>query len=153
MCHHYKNIVIEVSMRGATRDHLKSVFDNALLESAENIYLINYFNESFRKYLPVNLQGEKDLTVIRDFIAKDLDNLRDEITANHNVDIKIIKNECLLGNDCNITAIEHLEKVDADLVIVATRGEQGAKGLFKESFSFFLTESAPCDVLVLRPVH
>ena len=92
MCHHYKNIVIEVSMRGATRDHLKSVFDNALLESAENIYLINYFNESFRKYLPVNLQGEKDLTVIRDFIAKDLDNLRDEITANHNVDIKIINN-------------------------------------------------------------
>jgi nucleotide-binding universal stress UspA family protein len=45
----------------------------------------------------------------------------------------------------------YLEEVDADLVVVATRGKYGIPGLFSSSLADFLCKFSPCDILVMRP--
>jgi nucleotide-binding universal stress UspA family protein len=47
--------------------------------------------------------------------------------------------------------IEFLKKVNATLIVVATRGKHGFKGLFHSSFTDYMVKFAPCDVFVVRP--
>ncbi len=45
----------------------------------------------------------------------------------------------------------YLKEVNADLVVVATRGKHGIEGFFSSSLADFLCKYSPCDVLVMRP--
>lgn len=45
----------------------------------------------------------------------------------------------------------YLENVQADLVVLATRGKYGIPGLFSSSLADFLCKFSPCDILVMRP--
>lgn len=49
------------------------------------------------------------------------------------------------------TIEEIVKNVGADLVVAATRGMHGFKGLFHGSFTDHLVKFAPCDVYVVRP--
>jgi nucleotide-binding universal stress UspA family protein len=48
-------------------------------------------------------------------------------------------------------AINFLKRVNASLIVVATRGKHGFKGLFLSSFTDYMVKFAPCDVFVVRP--
>lgn len=49
------------------------------------------------------------------------------------------------------TVKEYLTRINADLVVLATRGRHGIVGFFTSSLADFLCKYSPCDVLVLRP--
>lgn len=47
--------------------------------------------------------------------------------------------------------VDYLKKIQADLIVVSTRGRHGIQGLFHSSFTEYMVKFAPCDVYVLRP--
>lgn len=47
--------------------------------------------------------------------------------------------------------VEKLRELNANLLVVSTRGKHGIKGLFQSSFTDSMIKFAPCDVLVVRP--
>lgn len=47
--------------------------------------------------------------------------------------------------------IDILKKIDATLIVVATRGKHGFEGFFHSSFTDYMVKFAPCDVFVVRP--
>jgi nucleotide-binding universal stress UspA family protein len=47
--------------------------------------------------------------------------------------------------------VDYLKKIEADLIVVSTRGRHGFHGLFHSSFTEFMVKFAPCDVYVVRP--
>lgn len=59
--------------------------------------------------------------------------------------------KCFIEYDREKTVKEYLKRVNADLVVVATRGKHGLEGFFSSSFTDYLCKFSPCDVLVMRP--
>jgi nucleotide-binding universal stress UspA family protein len=59
--------------------------------------------------------------------------------------------KCFFSNSSEEKIKNYLDEVNADLVVTATRGKHGIKGLFSGSFTDFLCKFSPCDVLVMRP--
>ena len=47
--------------------------------------------------------------------------------------------------------IDILKKINATLIVVATRGKHGFEGFFHSSFTDYMVKFAPCDVFVVRP--
>lgn len=48
--------------------------------------------------------------------------------------------------------VDYAKKINADLVVVATRHKTGFAGLVTSSFADRFLKFAPCDVLILRPI-
>jgi nucleotide-binding universal stress UspA family protein len=46
---------------------------------------------------------------------------------------------------------EYAQKIQANMVVIATRNRKGIVGFFSSSFADRILELSPCDVLVLRP--
>lgn len=67
------------------------------------------------------------------------------------VEQKNIICKCFFEYDREKTVKDYLDKVNADLAIVATRGKHGLDGFFSSSFTDYLCKFSPCDVLVMRP--
>ncbi|AUN97746.1 universal stress protein [Bacteriovorax stolpii] len=59
--------------------------------------------------------------------------------------------KCFFDHSPEAKVKDYLEKVNADLVVTATRGRHGIAGFFSSSFTDFLCKYSPCDILVLRP--
>ncbi|MEA9355775.1 universal stress protein [Bacteriovorax sp. PP10] len=68
-----------------------------------------------------------------------------------NIDSSQIIYQCFFEYNKKETIKTYLEKINADLVVVATRGKYGIPGLFSSSFADFLCKFSPCDILVMRP--
>jgi len=47
--------------------------------------------------------------------------------------------------------INYLKNINADFIVVSTRGKHGFQGLFHSSFTDYMVKFAPCDVFVVRP--
>ena len=47
--------------------------------------------------------------------------------------------------------VDYLKKIEADFIVVSTRGRHGFQGLFHSSFTEYMVKFAPCDVYVVRP--
>jgi nucleotide-binding universal stress UspA family protein len=47
--------------------------------------------------------------------------------------------------------VEYVKKIDANMVVIATRNKKGFAGFFSSSFADKMLDFAPCDILVLRP--
>lgn len=67
------------------------------------------------------------------------------------VDEKNVICKCFFEYDREKTVKQYLHAVDANLVVVATRGKHGLEGFFSSSFADYLCKFSPCDVLVMRP--
>lgn len=59
----------------------------------------------------------------------------------------------LLANDEYEEMVAYAQKHNPKLLVVGTRGLKGFKGLFTSSFATSMLKTAPCDVLILRPVQ
>ncbi len=59
--------------------------------------------------------------------------------------------KCFIEYDREKTVRDYLKAVNADLVVVATRGKHGLEGFFSSSFTDYLCKFSPCDFLVMRP--
>jgi nucleotide-binding universal stress UspA family protein len=49
------------------------------------------------------------------------------------------------------SVVNYAKKIDANMIVVATRHKKGILGLFSSSFADRMLELSPCDVLILRP--
>lgn len=59
--------------------------------------------------------------------------------------------KCFFEYDREKKIKEYLIEVNANLVVLATRGKHGLEGFFSSSFADYLCKFSPCDVLVMRP--
>ena len=59
--------------------------------------------------------------------------------------------KCYFSHSREEKIISYIKEVEADLVVVATRGKHGIEGFFSSSLADFLCKYSPCDVLVVRP--
>ena len=142
-----ENIVIEVSLEEKLLDQLKSLASNPILENAKNIHLVSIINDSMKSMLPLNLESEKQQ---RNY----LEELHQKLQASFGLkDNSKFQSHFHYSNDEKIIALKFLEQNQSDLVVTATRGNNGIKGVFQNSFTEFLIENSPCDVYVVRPVH
>lgn len=58
--------------------------------------------------------------------------------------------KCFFEYDKKEIIKKYIEEVNADLVVVATRGKYGIPGLFSSSLADFLCKFSPCDIFVMR---
>jgi nucleotide-binding universal stress UspA family protein len=143
----YESIVIDVSIDPAQLEQLRELKDNCFLKTAEKVHIVHIYNERSDKFLPLEI-GKTDKTAIERYINGELENLKKEISEDAKGEWFC---QTLYNADAKLKSVDFLKEVNADLVILATRGLQGLEGVFKDSFAFYLVENAPCDVYVLRP--
>jgi nucleotide-binding universal stress UspA family protein len=146
----YDNVVIDVSIEKTQLELVKYLKNSPILRCAKNVHLVHIYNETCDEFLPVNIRN-CDKKEIEAFISSTLTDLRDEIKPEGSTGQWFT--QTLFHADVKLHSIDFLKEVSADLVVSATRGQHGPSGFFKDSFTYFLVEHAPCDVYVLRPVH
>ena len=146
----FKNIAILVSLDEKHVKELSELKDSELLSHADNIYFVHIFSERSKKDLPLSVDSH-DFEDVKHFVMDRLKELCTELVPSHHNENDERHCHCLFNSSEKIKVLDYLEEVKADLVITSTKGEQGLEGVFKESFSFWLVEHAPCDVLVVRP--
>lgn len=150
MIKHYKDVVIEVSMEPRTIELLKELKDSPVIANADNVHFMCVFNESQKKYLPLSTDDCKDLEKVENHIISELAKLQKSVmngaTGKNRSDCKVF-----FSKDAKIKALDYLRDISADLVIVASHGEDAMAGLINETFSVFLAEHSPSDVYIIKP--
>lgn len=143
-----KNIVICVDLNEKSLETLKRVKDDLDFRDCAlhfvHVFEIHMYNADIVPVIyPTEIQYpdiEKSTLAILDKLALDVgaygDNFQTRCFFSHS------REEKLMG---------YLKEVDADLVVVATRGKHGIEGFFSSSLADFLCKYSPCDVLVIRP--
>lgn len=141
----FQNVVVELSCEKELFDRFKSLGGNPIIEQAENVHLISVFNEKQKNYLPLNIETAED-------IEEYFKNLHSEIESilSKGSGAKFTSHLHLNANS-TIDAVDFLKEIKADLVVTATRGDSGVKGVFQNSFTEFMVENSPCDIYVIRP--
>ena len=146
----YTSVVIEVSMEDSLLDQLKYLQNSPILKFADQVHFIHIYNDQSDTKFPVNIDSKSNSEVEK-YISDKLKGLMDDLKPDD------VKGEwffkVLFHSDYKLHTLQFLKEVKADLVVLATRGEQGIQGMFKDSLSFYLAENSPCDVYILRPVH
>lgn len=110
--------------------------------------LVHIFSPNSNEELPPNINAKNE-DEVKAFINEKLGLVSHNLLGD--VPKDRIKIEILYHNEPKLRALNFLKESGADACVVATRGEQGVSGVFRESFAFYLVAHAPCDVLVLRP--
>lgn len=143
-----KNYVLCTSLEEASIDTLKKLKNDIELKDT-NIHIITVIEKQiytvdFAPYIyPIETQYPS-------IEASALDLLK-TLGQSLGVEEKNIFCKCFIEYDREKTVKDYLDKVKADLVIVATRGKHGVEGFFSSSFTDYLCKFSPCDVLVMRP--
>lgn len=126
-----ENIVIEVSIEKDMINQLECLSASPLVTNAKDIHLISVFNDQQREFLPLNIETDEQ---IEEYVKSLHSELRDKLSKNS--EAKITSN-MILRSDSKLEAVEYLKKVNANLVITATHGNMGVKGVYMNSFTEF----------------
>lgn len=143
-----KNIVLCVDLNQESIDTLKLLSGKINLKHSR-IHLVHVFeNHLYNADLvpfvfPLPEQHkeiEKSAVEILKRLGTDLDVPTENVNA-----------KCFFSFSREQKIKEFLTEVDANLVVIATRGRHGIEGFFTSSLTDFLCKYSPCDVFVLRP--
>lgn len=143
-----KNIVICTDLNQNSLDTLKTLPRNLDLKEAivhfVHVFEIHMYNADI---VPVIYPTEAQYPEIEQSTLGILDKLA------HDLGIKEdqVRLKCFFSHSREERISGYLNDVQADLVVVATRGKHGIQGFFSSSLADFLCKYSPCDVLVLRP--
>jgi nucleotide-binding universal stress UspA family protein len=144
-----KKIVLCVDLNQACIDTFKTLASKIDMKYAR-VYILHVFENQlynadlvpFVFPLPEQHQAiEKSALEILDRLGHDLDLLPDNVQS-----------KCFFSFSREQKIKDFMTEVDADLVVVATRGRHGIAGFFSSSLADFLCKFSPCDIFVLRPV-
>lgn len=144
-----KNVVVCVDLNQNSLDTLKSIrknleFTNTMVHFIHVVEINIYNADIIPAFYPneeLHPEIEKSTLRILDKLVKDIGAASDQV-----------KQLCFFSHSREEKITSYLEEVEADLVVVATRGKHGIKGLFAAgSLTDFLCKYSPCDILVLRP--
>ena len=143
-----KNVVVCTDLNQSSLDTLKSLrnsfeFKDATLHFV-HIFEIHLYNADIVPVIfPTEAQYpeiEKSTLLILDKLSKDIGARSDQVQL-----------RCYFSHSREEKIRSYLLDVNADLVVVATRGKHGIEGFFSSSLADFLCKYSPCDVLVMRP--
>ncbi len=145
-----KEIVLCASLTDESLDLLKSLKNSTLLDDARihlvHCFEIQVYTNEFSPYIYPTEDKYPELTEAAKGI---LQNVENELKKFH-PDTEFIK-EVYFTQSPKQKMKEYLKEMNADLVVVATRGKHGIEGLFTSSFAEFLVKYSPCDIHILRP--
>ena len=80
---------------------------------------------------------------------KELEKLRDELVSEHG--LKNISYVVTKADNVAIGLYDMLRSIDADLVVLGTRGRTGLKGIFIGTTAESLIQTTPCSTLAVKP--
>lgn len=143
-----KNIVICTDLNQNSLDTLKTLARNLDLKEAivhlVHVFEIHMYNADI---VPVIYPTEAQYPEIEQSTLGILDKLTHDLGAREDQ----VRLKCFFSHSREERISSYLNDVQADLVVVATRGKHGIQGFFSSSLADFLCKYSPCDVLVLRP--
>lgn len=143
-----KNIVICTDLNQNSLDTLKTLTRNLDLKEAivhfVHVFEIHMYNADI---VPVIYPTEAQYPEIEQSTLGILDKLAHDLGAKEDQ----VRLKCFFSHSREERISSYLNDVQADLVVVATRGKHGIQGFFSSSLADFLCKYSPCDVLVLRP--
>lgn len=145
-----KNIVLCASLNDDSLNLLKDLKDSSLFDGSA-VHLIHCFEVQLytADFAPDIYPTEDKYPEIEDASKVILKGVEDTLKANEK--IKSFETRVFFSQSPKQKIKEYLESINADLVVVATRGKHGIDGLFSSSFAEFLVKFSPCDVHILRP--
>lgn len=143
-----KSIVICVDLNQHSLDTLKTISDKINLQDSQ-VHLIHVFEIQYtgQGYYAIIYPTAEEYPEIEKSVLKGLTELAKDLKLPEN---RVVK-KCVFSHSKEIVLKDYLTEVNAEMVIVATRGKHGIDGLFSSSLTDFLSKYSPCDVLVLRP--
>lgn len=144
-----QNVVVCVDLNDHCLDTLKKVRKDINFESTTlhfvHVFEIHMYNAEI---VPVIYPNEVQYPEIEKSALDILNKLAREITAESRAQYTT---KCFFSHSREEKIVHFINEVNADLVVVATRGKHGIEGFFSSSLADFLSKYSPCDVLVIRP--
>jgi nucleotide-binding universal stress UspA family protein len=144
-------IAVAATFDPKMRESLKTLSKYEFIKGAE-IHLVNVFetvNLSHSMNIPAGVYpSSESFPVIEQGNLELLAKLKDDILPGHDGEV-ILK--ALLGFDAKNKFIEYAANINADMVVVSTRGKRGIEGLFDSSFAQHMCKYSPTSVFILRP--
>lgn len=143
-----KNVVLCASLNDPSLDLLSTLEGSDLLKDA-NVHLVHCFEVQLytADFAPYVYPTEEKYPEIEDASQIILRPLKETLSKN----AKSVESKIFFSQSPKQKIKDYLKEVNADLVVVATRGKHGIEGLFSSSFAEFLVKYSPCDVHILRP--
>ena len=143
-----KNIVICTDLNQNSLDTLKTLnqsldFKDAILHFI-HVFEIHMYNADI---VPVIFPTEVQYPEIEKSTLGILDKLAQDIGAKN----EQVKLKCFFSHSREEKIRSYIKEVNANMVVVATRGKHGIEGFFSSSLADFICKYSPCDVLVIRP--
>lgn len=143
-----KNIVVCADLNQNSLDTLKTLsqsidFQNAILHFV-HVFEIHMYNADI---VPVIFPTEVQYPEIEKSTLSILGQLSKDVGARSDQ----VKLKCFFSHSREEKINSYLKEVNAELVVVSTRGKHGIEGFFSSSLADFLCKYSPCDVLVIRP--
>jgi nucleotide-binding universal stress UspA family protein len=146
-------IAVAVTMDPEMLKSLKTLGQYDFIQGAE-VHLVNVFetvNMSHSGNLPAGVYPSNDaFPVIEQGILEQLEKVKQSILPAHSGKV-VLKG--IFGFDAKTKFTEYAANINADMVVVATRGKRGIEGLFDSSFAQYLSKYSPASVFILRPVR
>jgi len=145
-----REIVLCATLTDQSLDLIKKLKGSPLLDGARvhivHCFEIQVYTNEFSPYIYPTEDKYPELTEAAKGI---LQNVEDELKKSH-PNTEYVK-EVYFTQSPKQKMKEYLAEINADLVVVATRGKHGIEGLFTSSFAEFLVKYSPCDIHILRP--
>ncbi|MAF76942.1 MAG: hypothetical protein CME63_05860 [Halobacteriovoraceae bacterium] len=145
-----REIVLCTTLTDHSLDLMKELKGSPLLDDARihivHCFEIQVYTNEFSPYIYPTEDKYPELTEAAQSI---LQSVEDELKKEH-PSSEYIK-EVYFTQSPKQKMKEYLSEINADLVVVATRGKHGIEGLFTSSFAEFLVKYSPCDIHILRP--
>ncbi len=120
-------------------------------DEIKELHLINVFKEELftNEFSVYTFPPESERKTIIKTTKEQLKTISKTIVGNSKVKKIVYTSE--IHHDPKLFVTNYIQKNGIDLVVSATRGVSGFKGLFTSSFTDYLVKFSPCPVLVLRP--
>lgn len=144
-----KSIVLCVDLNQKCLDTLRQLPKTLNLNNVK-VHLVHAFEIHFYNVdlLPVVYPTEEQYPDIE----KSTLNILRQLGADLGLEPANLEMHCYFTHSREQRIKEYFEEVNADLGVVATRGQHGIEGLFSSSLADFLVKYSPCHVLVMRPL-
>lgn len=134
-------------------DILNDNFDHYLSDGFFNVnshfVLVHILNSDAKSGFPAHIDTADDKAV-EGFINEKFDRVSAMLWGDAERKPQVEK-AIIYHSEPKLSAVNFLKESGANSCVTVTRGEQGAEGIFRDSFAYHLVANAPCDVLVLRP--
>lgn len=142
-----KNIVICVDL---TEESLKTLeklqFKFNLNQSIVHLVHVFEIKRGMVEFTPVIYPSSDQYPEIENSVVDMLSSLSEKLDLNPGQ----VKMKCFFNDSKESCLKDYLKEINADLVVLATRGKHGVSGFFASSLTDFLCKYAPCDIFVMR---